>query len=194
LTGSSAVALTFDDGPDPVYTPQMLDLLKEHGVPATFTVIGSRARDYPDVIRRIAADGHTLCNHSWQHLIDLGARDFGYQSWDLKSTNYAIQAAVPGLRVKYFRAPGGNFTQGLIDLATSIGMTPIYWDVDPRDWDAATYGHGDPMVRHIVRVVQQTVRPGSIVLSHDRVRPDTITAYRTLLPWLKARYELVRLP
>jgi peptidoglycan/xylan/chitin deacetylase (PgdA/CDA1 family) len=194
LTGSSAVALTFDDGPDPVYTPQLLDLLKEQDVRASFTVIGSRARDYSDVIKRIAAEGHTLCSHSWQHLMDLGTRDFGYQSWDLKSTNYAIQAAVPGAQVKYFRAPGGNYTQGLIDLATSIGMKSIYWDVDPRDWDSAQFGHGEPMVEHIIRVVQHTVRPGSIVLSHDRVRPDTIAAYRTLLPWLKERYRLIPLP
>ncbi len=192
-TGSAAVALTFDDGPDPTFTPRMLDLLKKHGVKATFCVIGSRARDYPDLIRRIAAEGHTLCNHSWQHLIDLGQRTRSYQSWDLRSTNDAIHAAVPDAPIRYFRAPGGNFTPGLVELATTLGMTPLSWDVDPRDWDAATYGRGEPMVDHVVSVVERTVRAGSVVLSHDRARPDTLTAYRTLLPWLKDRYQLVPL-
>ena len=194
LTGSSAVALTFDDGPDPNLTPQILDLLKQQGVKATFCVIGSRARDYPDLVRRIAAEGHTLCNHSWQHLMELSARDPSYQHWDLSGTNDAIRAAVPNATIKYFRAPGGNFTKQLDDLAAGYGMTSLNWDVDPRDWDAAQFGKGASMVNHIVTVVQQTTRPGSIVLSHDRAHPDTLTAYQTLLPWLKEHHQLIALP
>jgi len=193
LTGSSSVALTFDDGPDPTYTPQILDLLKDHGVKATFCVIGSRARDYPDLIRRIVAEGHTLCNHSWQHLLNLGKRPLSYQTWDLEQTNNAIHAAVPDVPIRYFRAPGGNFTRGLIDLAGRLGMSPLSWDVDPRDWDTAGYGRGTPMVNHITSVVEHTVRPGSIILSHDRAHPDTVVAYRSLLSWLQARYTLTQL-
>ena len=88
--------------------------------------------------------------------------------------------------------PGG-FTQPMIDLATSLGMRSLNWDVDPEDWNAAKHGRGEVMVNHIVSVVERTVRPGAIVLSHDRVRPDTIAAYRILLPWLKERYELIAL-
>jgi peptidoglycan/xylan/chitin deacetylase (PgdA/CDA1 family) len=193
LTGSSAIALTFDDGPDPRYTPLVLDLLKQYKIKATFCLIGSRARDYPALVRRIVAEGHTVCNHSWQHLIDLGKRPRSYQSWDLRSTNDAIHAAAPNAQIRLFRAPGGNFTPGLISVAGSLGMSPIYWDVDPRDWDAATYGRGTPMVNHIVGVAERMTRPGSIVLSHDRAHPDTIAAYKILLPWLKARYRLVAL-
>jgi peptidoglycan/xylan/chitin deacetylase (PgdA/CDA1 family) len=187
------VALTFDDGPDPVYTPPMLALLRQYRVKATFCLIGSRARDYPDIVRQIVADGHTLCNHSWQHLLDLGKRDAAYRLKDLTDTNAAIQAAVPGAVVKYFRAPGGNFTTDLVSQAASLGMASIYWNVDPRDWDSATYGTGTSMVNHIVSAVEGNVRPGSIILSHDRAHPDTYTAYRTLLPWLLDRYTLVAL-
>jgi peptidoglycan/xylan/chitin deacetylase (PgdA/CDA1 family) len=194
LTGSDGVALTFDDGPDVTYTPQILDLLKQYGVQATFCVIGSRARDYPDLIKRIVADGHNLANHSWQHLMDLGKRPSSYQNWDLRNTLDTFHAAVPDEPIRYFRAPGGNYTAGLVQLASSLGMTSLYWDVDPRDWDAATYGRGAPMVSHIVAVVKGTTRPGSIILSHDRVRPDTIAAYKILLPWLKAHFRMVRLP
>jgi peptidoglycan/xylan/chitin deacetylase (PgdA/CDA1 family) len=195
VTGNMSVALTFDDGPDPVYTPQMLSLLRQYGVKATFSVIGSRARDYPDLIRQIAADGHTLCSHSWQHLLDLAMRDPTYRDWDLTQTNLAIQKAVPGLtQVKYFRAPGGNFTTDLVTEASGLGMKSIYWTVDPRDWDSATYGTGSTMVNHIVSTVQANARPGAIILSHDRAHPDTIAAYKILLPWLLAQnYDLVAL-
>jgi peptidoglycan-N-acetylglucosamine deacetylase len=71
-TGTPSVALTFDDGPDPVYTPKMLDVLHRHGVKATFCVVGSRVGKYAKLVRRIVAEGHTLCNHSWRHRRDLG--------------------------------------------------------------------------------------------------------------------------
>jgi peptidoglycan-N-acetylglucosamine deacetylase len=188
------VALTFDDGPDPLYTPQLLDVLQQHNVQATFSMIGSRVRDYPDVVRRVVAEGHNLSNHSWQHLMDLGQRPAGYQNHDLWATLGWFHNAVPDAPIRYFRAPGGNFTPGLVQVAGSLGMASLYWDVDPRDWDAATYGHGQPMVDHIVSVVKRTTRPGSIILSHDRVRPDTIAAYKILLPWLKDHFRIARLP
>ncbi|SRR6266536_446121 len=194
LTGSSSVALTFDDGPDPVNTPKILDLLGQYQVKATFSLVGWRARDNPDLVRRIASEGHTLCNHSWQHLMDLGRRPLSYVQWDLTQTNNAIHAAAPDAPIRYFRAPGGNFTPGLVQLARQYGMTPLFWQVDPRDWDSATYGFGAPMIRHIVDAVEANVRPGMIVLSHDCKHPDTINAYTTLLPWLKARYTLAPLP
>jgi peptidoglycan/xylan/chitin deacetylase (PgdA/CDA1 family) len=193
-TGTGGVALTFDDGPDPVNTPKLLDLLDQNGIKATFSLVGFRTRDNPAVVRRIAAAGHTLCNHSWQHLMDLGKRPLSYQKWDLTSTANAIEAAAPDTPVRYFRAPGGNFTPGLVDLIRQAGMTPLYWSVDPRDWDSASYGFGASMVSHIVGAVQADVRPGRIVLSHECRHPDTVTAYATLLPWLKARYPLVGLP
>src|SRR4051812_3866798 len=118
-TGTDAVALTFDDGPDPVTTPKLLALLRQYHVRATFCVIGSRARDYPDLIRAIAADGHTLCNHSWQHLQDLARHPVSYQVWDLTQTNAAIQRDVPGIQIHFMRAPGGAFTTGLCQLVTS---------------------------------------------------------------------------
>jgi peptidoglycan-N-acetylglucosamine deacetylase len=194
LTGSSSVALTFDDGPDPVNTPKILDLLEQHEVKATFSLVGWRARDNPDLVRRIAAEGHTLCNHSWQHLMDLGKRPLSYQKWDLTNTTAMINKAAPDSPVRYMRPPGGNFTPQLIDLIHQYGMTPLFWSVDPRDWDSATYGHGASMVSHIVGSVQAQVKPGRIVLSHDCKHPDTIAAYATLLPWLKARYTLIPLP
>ena len=111
-TQSRSVALTFDDGPDPVNTPRLLDLLRRHRVTATFCLVGHRARDHKDIVRRIVADGHTLCNHSWQHLQDLGKRRSAYLARDLEATNEQIHKAVPGAPIRYFRAPYGNFSPG----------------------------------------------------------------------------------
>jgi peptidoglycan-N-acetylglucosamine deacetylase len=195
-TGSRGVAITFDDGPDPIYTPQVLDLLRRYRVKATFCLVGWRVREHPDLVRRIAAEGHTLCNHSWQHLLDLGADSHTDASilGDLRATNNAIRAAVPSAKIKYFRAPGGNFSPRLVNLAASLGMKSIYWAVDPQDWNSAKYGRGPAMVSHIVTTVEHNTWPGAIILSHDMDTPDTVTAYRTLMPWLKRRFSLIRLP
>lgn len=194
-TGSNAVALTFDDGPDPKYTMALLDLLKEQGVKATFCVIGTRVKAHPEVVKRIVAEGHTLCNHSWQHLYNLSERDDKYLMWDLQSTNDAIHAAAPDAKVEYFRAPGGFFTPRLVDFATRLGMKPIYWSVDDQCWQTDKYGIGPAMINHITTMVQRDTRPGGIILSHDGGgKPQTIATYRTLLPWLKSKFELIALP
>jgi peptidoglycan/xylan/chitin deacetylase (PgdA/CDA1 family) len=194
-TGSSGIALTFDDGPDATYTPMFLDLLKQTRVKATFCVVGSRANRYPDLLRRIVAEGHTLCNHSYYHDLSLGQKTVAEMTKDLQDTNDAIHKAVPGYTVAYFRAPGGNFTQALVDVASSLGMRSLAWAVDPRDWDAAKYGTGKAMVNHIVSVVQSQAKPGVIILSHDLSKPDTLAAYRQLIPsLLKSHYKLIPMP
>lgn len=193
-TGGPGVALTFDDGPDPVHTPQLLDLLRRNRVKATFCLVGKRVREFPHLVRRIAADGHALCNHSWNHEFHVGSWPVDKIRKNLADTNAAIRAAVPNAKIKYFRAPGGNFTATMVAVAKSQGMTSLYWSVDTRDWDKETYGQGPAMVRHITYVVQHYCRPGAVVLAHDLGKPDTITAFRALLPWLKARYQLIALP
>jgi len=196
VTGTQNVALTFDDGPDPINTPKLLDMLKECGVKATFCLVGFRARNHPELVRRIADEGHTLCNHSWQHLLDLAAdsRTDDYIRHDLAATNAVILKAAPDAKIRYFRAPGGNFTPRLVQIAKDLGMTSIYWSLDPRDWESSKYGTGTQMTNHVISSIESGVRPGSIVLSHDNGKPTTIAAYRVLLPWLKARFRLIALP
>jgi peptidoglycan/xylan/chitin deacetylase (PgdA/CDA1 family) len=193
-TGSEAVALTFDDGPDPVNTPLILDLLKQEGVKATFCLVGFRARDNPDLVRRIVAEGHTLCNHSWQHLLDLAKRPPGEIAQDLKHTNDVIRAAVPDAKIPYFRAPGGNFTKDLVRAAKQMGMTSIYWQVDPRDWEHKKEESATTHVDRLVHDLKRDTKPGAIVLSHDNKQPTTIEAYKIVLPYLKQNFQLIPLP
>jgi peptidoglycan/xylan/chitin deacetylase (PgdA/CDA1 family) len=189
-SGSDAVALSFDDGPDPVQTPRMLDLLDKYDVKATFCLVGVQARAHPDLVRRIVADGHALCNHSWDHSFTLGKDDPEKIRADLEATDQAIRAAVPDAEIPYFRAPGGNFTERLVTVADALGMTSLYWEVDPRDWDQPEDETDAAHVERVVAEVEKLVRPGSIVLSHDFRQANTVDAYAILLPWLTERFEL----
>ncbi|XVU26511.1 polysaccharide deacetylase family protein [Actinoplanes sp. CA-054009] len=194
MTGSKGVALTFDDGPDPATTPQLLKMLKQQHVKATFCLVGKNAAKFPDLVRQIAADGHTLCNHTWNHSLKIGKDPEAKIRSDLMRTNNAILRAVPNAKVKYFRAPGGNFTPRLVSVANKLHMSSIYWKLDPRDWD---HKKGESSAAHRARVIstiEKHTRPGSIILSHDYAQPDTIAAYRTLLPFLRKRFQLIALP
>ncbi|WP_344933194.1 polysaccharide deacetylase family protein, partial [Actinoplanes nipponensis] len=189
-TGSTVVALTFDDGPDPVQTPKILELLAQHRVKATFCLVGTQVRRHPEIVRQIVAAGHTLCNHTWDHSLTIGQDKPGKIQADLRRTNEAIRAAVPGAQIPFFRAPGGNFTDALVQTAYADGMTSLYWEVDPRDWEHAEEEDDAAHVEKIVKGVQKDVRAGAIVLSHDFNQPDTILAYEQLLPWLTDNFAL----
>ena len=189
-TGSDVVALTFDDGPDPVQTPRILALLDKYQVKATFCLVGVQVQRHPGIVREIVAAGHTLCNHTWDHSLTIGKDKPAEIKADLDRTNAAIQAAAPGAPIPFFRAPGGNFTDRLVSVAGAGDMTSIYWEVDPRDWD---HPEKETEAQHITRVVnsvREQVKPGAIVLSHDFNQPATITAYEKLLPYLAENFKL----
>jgi peptidoglycan/xylan/chitin deacetylase (PgdA/CDA1 family) len=194
-TGSSAVALTFDDGPGQ-YTPQILALLRQYHVKATFCLIGVNVKAHHDYVQQIVADGHTLCNHSWKHDIHLGKKSVDTIRADLQATNDEIHRAVPSAKIAYFRAPGGNFTPQSVEVAKELGMKPLGWNVDPDDWDVKKYPEGPPMTGHIEAVLHKRIHAGSIVLSHDGggQRECTVAAYKALLPALTEQYTLVPMP
>lgn len=160
-TGTDAVALTFDDGPSPEWTPTVLAMLRERGIKATFCVIGAYAEAYPEIIADIAREGHTLCNHSWFHEFDLGKWSEAEIRANLQRTNDAIVKAAPGTEVPYFRHPGGQWTERAIAVAADLGMESLHWAVDPSDWDNKT------TKGQIEKHVLDATGPGAIVLLHD---------------------------
>lgn len=182
------VALTFDDGPDPRWTPQVLQLLRDHDAKATFCVVGHLAATYPALVREIAADGHTLCNHSWDHDFGLGSRPRAQISEDLERTNAAIRAAVPGAPISYYRQPGGEWTERVVAVAAELGMSSLHWQVDPQDWR-------QPAPDVIADLVADS-ETGAIVLLHDGggERGATVQALRQVLPVLARRSALDSLP
>ncbi len=188
-TGTAEVALTFDDGPDPRFTPEVLALLKQYNVKATFCLIGVNVVQFPELVRQIVAEGHTICNHSWIHDLGLGNRGKPAILADLSRTNDAIHAAEPRARISYFRQPGGMWTPAVVASARQLGMTSLHWQVDPKDWLK-------PGSRAIASTITSSTLPGSIVLMHDGGgdRRGTVDALRTILPNLTARFSLVALP
>jgi peptidoglycan/xylan/chitin deacetylase (PgdA/CDA1 family) len=188
VTGSSSVALTFDDGPD-ASTGQVLDLLKRYGIHATFCVIGANLAGHASLIKRIVNEGHTLCNHTWTHDEQLRTRTPAQIAAELRRTDDAIHAIVPNARIAYFRNPGGNFSPQTISIAAGMGMASLYWNVDPRDW-------ARPGTQTIINNVMSHTRRGSIVLMHDGGgdRSQMVAALRSILPSLKKKYSLIPLP
>jgi peptidoglycan-N-acetylglucosamine deacetylase len=188
-TGTPEVALTFDDGPDPSQTPQVLALLRRYRVKATFCLVGINVKAFPGLVRQIAGDGHTLCNHSWEHDVRLGARSRASIQADLARTNEAIRDAAPGSRVSYYRQPGGAWTASVVAVSRQLGMTPLHWTVDPQDWRKPSAGS-------IASTVNSGTTRGAIVLLHDAGgdRRGTISALRSILPNLARRFRLCALP
>ena len=182
-----AIALTFDDGPDPRWTPTVLALLRQHGVKATFCLVGVHVVAHPELVRRIAADGHTLCDHSWDHDEALRSKPAAAIRADLLRTYDAIERASGGVAPVYFRAPGGNWSPRVVAVARELDLRPLGWTVDPRDWQR-------PQPAAIARSVLTATRGGGdVVLLHDGYgdRSRTVAALRTILTAL-AGSELVR--
>ncbi len=174
---SRAIALTIDDGPDPVYTPQVLRLLHQYRVTATFSMVGLHVAAYPHLARAVAEDGHHIANHTWTHS-NLVHRPVHRIHTELAWTSHAIHSAT-GVHPQLFRAPYGAWSATVIRQCERMRMMPMDWSVDPRDW-------ARPGVRSIVRNIMHNTRPGSIILEHDGGgnRAQTVEALSIVLPRL----------
>ena len=149
------VYLTFDDGPSPEYTPQMLDVLARHDARATFFVVGSLAQAYPDIIQRIAAEGHTIANHTWKHE-DLA----GLSRAAFDETISRTQAVLGDLAAPCMRPPYGSIDAFTREWASDHGLSLLTWDASPQDWLS-------PPAEEIADYIVQWARPGVVLLMHD---------------------------
>lgn len=152
------VALTFDDGPDVRFTPQVLDVLAKHNVKATFFLIGSRAKAHSDITKRIHKDGHAIGNHTYWHP-NLSKEEIGRLQWELSETEQAI-AEIIGYTPRLFRSPYGALTREIVTFLGEKSNTVIGWDVDSIDWK-------QPGAEVVADNVLSNVRFGSIILMHD---------------------------
>ncbi|MFI5793054.1 polysaccharide deacetylase family protein [Streptomyces sp. NPDC051677] len=178
MTGRGrTMVLTFDDGPDPRYTPGILDTLAEYDVRAMFFVCGEMAVDNQDLLERMADDGHIVGNHTWSHplLTQLTRRQIRSE---MIRTSDVIEDSY-GERPRWFRAPYGAWNRAAFQLGAELGMEPLAWTVDTLDW--TTPGTGA-----IVERVEQGAAPGVVVLSHDAGgdRSQSVRALRRYLPQL----------
>ncbi|MEW2517790.1 polysaccharide deacetylase family protein [Actinacidiphila alni] len=181
--GGKSVALTFDDGPDPRWTPQVLALLARHHAKATFCEIGPNAAAHPGLVRRITAEGHRLCDHSVHHDERQSGKSLAYNAHEIADAQRDIaKAAGPGAKLWYYRAPGGDFTPPIRRIAADHGLRPLGWTVDSRDWER-------PGTAKVLATIGRELRPGSIVLMHDGGgdRRQTVAALAKLLDTLDAQ-------
>jgi peptidoglycan/xylan/chitin deacetylase (PgdA/CDA1 family) len=187
LVEPGAVALTFDDGPSRHWTRTIAALLHRHQAPATFCMIGRQVREFATVVRRLVRWGNALCDHTWDHNLDLRDRPAAQQRRDIRRGYHAI-VRNGGVRPQFFRAPGGVWSPSLKRLGRAEGMRPLEWTVDPQDW-------ARPGVHRIVRGVLTELRPGGVILLHDgggrrRQTLDALTILLRRLPKLGYHFVL----
>jgi peptidoglycan/xylan/chitin deacetylase (PgdA/CDA1 family) len=181
------VALTFDDGPNPNYTPKVLAILKKEGIHATFCLIGRHAKKYPELVRQIVADGNQIADHSMNHDEHLDQRSDKKMQAEIVGTQTLLQSIVPGTAVTFYRAPAGNMDLHQRGLVKAWGMKPLGWSVDTKDWQ-------QPGVDEILSTVQKQIYNGGIILMHDAGgnRDQTLEALEKVIPQLKKQgYQFV---
>ncbi|MFD6290026.1 polysaccharide deacetylase family protein [Streptomyces sp. NPDC060205] len=172
-----SMVLSFDDGPDPRYTPGILRTLKAHDVRAMFFVCGEMAADNKDMLRRMSDEGHIVGNHTWSHPLMTRLSRSAVRS-QMERTSDVIEEAY-GERPGWFRAPYGAWNRAVFEVGADLGMEPLAWTVDTLDWTT-------PGTRTIERRVMKGAGPGVVVLSHDAGgnRSQSVRALRDYLPRL----------
>ena len=174
------IALTFDDGPNPYYTPQVLAVLQRYGIKATFFDVGYLIADFPNIVRQEHNQGNIVANHSWSHPVLTNFSAQGIQS-QLTSTTNIIQATI-GVRPTFFRPPYGAINTQVLAQARNLHYTTVMWDGSAEDWEL-------PGVSTIVNKTLYYAHDGAILLLHDGGgnRAETVAALPIIISTLQSR-------
>lgn len=174
--GPKVIALTLDDGPNAQYTPQILELLDKYQIKATFCMIGEQIAANRSLVSEVAAAGHTIVNHTWNHADQSKLSLSGVRS-QISRANDALSAV--GIHPTIFRAPYGAWSHTVFVACAQAKLRPLDWSVDPRDWSR-------PGVNTIVQRIMKNTRTSSIILEHDGGgdRSQTVAALKIVLPQL----------
>ncbi|MGA7858997.1 MAG: polysaccharide deacetylase family protein [Terracidiphilus sp.] len=191
------LALTFDDGPNPAWTPRLLDILATHDVRATFFLVGRYAEAEPELVRRIAAAGHLIGNHSWSHP-NLALTKRVRINEELQRTSKTLEQ-ITAAPIRYFRPPFGGRRPHVLDTARLLGMTPVLWNAITTDWSEPS---ADIIAKRLKRKIDDLEQGGwatNIVL-HDgghlalgANRGPSVAAAGQLIVSCKANHRFVTL-
>lgn len=176
---SKKIALTFDDGPHPYYTEQLLDGLKERGVKVTFFVLGKHAEQYPELVERMSEEGHLVGNHTYSHM-QLNQKNTEAFKEELIKTSELLEE-LTGQEVQYVRPPYGTWNKKFEE---ELNMFPVLWNIDPLDWSSSN-------VSSIVRKVTAKARENSIILMHDEYKTTVTAAFQIIDELSEEGYEFV---
>ena len=183
------IALTFDDGPDEVFTPQVLDILKKNNVKATFFVVGEKVEYNKELLKRQYTEGHEIGNHTFTH-INVAKNSYDKVEKEITDTQNAVKNVI-GVEPKIFRPPYRAMSKSVCDIIVSKKMNIILWsNLDPRDWS-------NPGVGNIINTILTKVQNGNIILLHDynnrrNDKSQTIQALEVVIPKLKEKgYKFV---
>lgn len=157
-TDKKWVVLTFDDGPSPEWTPQILDELRNEKIKAVFFMIGHHVQKYPQIAQQVAEDGHTIGNHGYAHSVMLYYTPAEIEE-EILYTEYVIKKFT-GQTTKYFRPPKAWVRKNIKDKIKSMGYTIILWSLNSKDW--VSFNH-----KSMVRYISQNIQNGDILLFHD---------------------------
>ncbi|WP_249872113.1 polysaccharide deacetylase family protein [Oceanobacillus saliphilus] len=186
------IALTFDDGPDPRFTDEVLNVLNQYNVPGTFFFMGSRAIAYPEIVERTNIEGHVIGNHTYFHPNLVKEADIPTLEREVTRTEDVLFDII-GYRTSLFRPPYGFLYNELVEKLGEMQYLIIGWSVDSLDWQ-----EDPPAV--IAANVLDNVHPGAIILMHDGAdwdgdRTNTIEALHQIIPTLQEQgYEFVTVP
>ena len=175
------IALTFDDGPHPEYTPMLLEGLKERNVSAAFFLMGKNAEKYPEIVERMYKEGHTIGNHSYSH-VQLSEMEELEACKEMTKANEVIKNII-GKTPDYIRPPFGAWSHNL-DCITN--MIVVLWDVDPLDWKCQ---NTDLVVKRVVSNVEED----DIILLHDSYETTVEATFQIIDTLEKEGYEFVSL-
>lgn len=173
------IALTFDDGPHPYYTEQLLDGLKERGARASFFVMGKQAEAYPELILRMQTEGHLIGNHTYSHM-QLGKGNRETFKSELIKTNELL-SGITGEEPQYVRPPYGSWDKSF---ESELTMIPVLWTIDPMDWCSSDVGG-------IVRKVTKKAEENAVILMHDEYKSSVTAALQIVDVLQKQGYEFV---
>jgi peptidoglycan/xylan/chitin deacetylase (PgdA/CDA1 family) len=189
-TSEKIVALTFDDGPHPTFTPELLEILERYHVKATFFMIGRRMEQYPDLVRAVLSHGHAIGNHSYTHPSDLRADTRAQVVRELEACERVIER-LSGRRNHLFRPPRGLIDGTVFTIAEEEGYRTILWTVSADHHDA-------PTPQQMARRVLEHIRPGGVILAHDGTfctRWKDVAATPLIIEALQKRgYRFVTVP
>jgi peptidoglycan-N-acetylglucosamine deacetylase len=181
------IALTFDDGPYPQYTYEVLDILKKNNIKATFFLIGRNLAKHPEIAKRVAAEGHVIANHTWSHSYKNLSEEVSAK--EVNDTAALIEK-VTGVKTTLFRPPGGILTNGPADYAKKKGYTIVMWSADSVDYSR-------PGLNKLINNIMSNSGPGGITLFHDGGgnRSQTVEALPKIISKFKAQgYRFATIP